>query len=198
MLDELLKRLPAEATQEREIVTVALRLPEALKAKADAIRGDADLTPDAKARKVKELALGTPLSHLKQLRDRAASMSADVEYLRLAMKPKAPDRSDLYGQAERYKLLDLIRAMPEAERFRQCMEDPIFSEAVLTGPHRLSSGLSTEQFELVEKAHVERLHGPQVAGLEKRAAIIEVVTSAMEIAESMFCRESGLKADELK
>ena len=191
MLDQFLERLPATAKVERELIATVLGIPENLKTKIAEIRGDGDLNDAAKVRKIKELALGDPLSHLKQLSSRAAAMSTDLANLRQTMQPKQPDRADLFGESQRRELRDYVRTLPPAERARLVMEDQAVTEAVLLAHPRLS-GLSSEQLEAVKQAYTERNFGPQLAGIEQREKILAEVNSAIEHATNMFRREAGL------
>ncbi len=192
MLDEFLQRLPAGATEERSMVETAFGIPANFKRRAGEIRSDARLSNLAKVDDVKKAALGTFAAHLNQIRSRAAAMTADLTNLRKAMQPPAPDRADLYGQAERHKLLDRVLALPQAERFRLAMEDQAVMGAVLAHQHVLFSGLSAEQLSEVRDAFIERNFGPQLAGIEQREEIVETLNSALQVATMQFRNEAGL------
>jgi hypothetical protein len=196
MLDEFLKRLPAEAKEERALVTAAFGIPGTVKEKADEIRGNTRLSEIGKQEKIKELAVGNPLAHLKQLRSRAAAMTADVQNLRKGLQPKAPDRADLFGEMQRQELRTFLRTLPDAKRLRLAMEDAAITEAVLHASPALS-GLSQEQHELVKEAYVERAFGAQLRGIEKREEVISNVGSALTIATRQFLNESGLTEKEI-
>ena len=191
MLGELLKRLPADAGDARNLVTDALGIPENLKTKVATIRSDPDLNEQAKVRRIKALALGSPSEHLQQLQGRADAMKADVQNLRLALAPKA-DRADLFAADQRDKVLSFGRSLPQHELLRYAMEDQVYAEAILLAPHPTMTGLSREQLELVKAAYVERNFGPQLAGITAREKVLEVVNAALEIATNAFRREAGL------
>jgi hypothetical protein len=197
MIEEFLKRLPEHAREERGLIEAAFGIPQTLKSRAADIRGDAQLSETGKQNKIRALAAGSPLEHLKQIRSRAAAMKADVNNLRQAFKPKAPDRSDSYGELQRRELRDHLRTLPQAERFRMAMEDPTIMEAVLHAPHPVVAGLTNEQHDLFMEAYLDRTFGSQIRGVEQREEIIETVGAALEIATSQFRNESGLKDEDI-
>lgn len=196
MKDEFLKRLPSSAAEERAIVEALFGLPNTIREKAAAIRADGRLSDGAKADDIRQMAKGTPRQHLQQLRSRAAAMKADVQNRRLALKPKEVDRSDLYAEMQRRELRDHLKTLPAEQRLRAAMDDPAITEAVLNAPAALS-GLSAEHLGLVRDGHMEKTFGPQLADIEKREAVLEVINSAVEIATAQFRRETGLAENEI-
>jgi hypothetical protein len=204
MRDELLKRLPASAAEERAIVEALSGLPNAIREKAAAIRADGRLSETGKAADVRTMAKGAPLDHLRQLRQRAVNMSADVTNQRKAFAPPAPDKTDLFAEAQRAELRAYVRSLSAGERFRAVWDDPALQEAVLQG-HPGLSGLSTEsegedgpsQFDRVKDHYLQTKFGEQIRAVERREEVVEVLNSAVEIATSQFRRESGLNEEEI-
>ena len=143
MLDQFLKRLPAEATAERDLITQAFGLPTAVKSKVAEIKGNIRLSDDAKRDDIRAMVLGNPLGHLKQLHGRAVAMTADLTNLKKSFAPKAADRADLFGEMQRRELRDLVRSLPPEKRLRAVMADAALTEAVLLA-HPSLSGLSTD------------------------------------------------------
>jgi hypothetical protein len=195
-VDEFLKRLPADAKEERALVTAALGIPGTLREKISDIRSNPDLSEIGKLGKIKELAKGNPLAHLKQIRGRVAAMTTDVSNLRHAMKPKEADRSDIYGEMQRAELRAFVRAMPPEERLRAVQSDPAMTDAVLLA-HPALSGLSPEKYDLVKKDYAERTFGPQLRGLESREDVVDNLNAAVEVATRQFLTESGLTEAEI-
>ena len=196
MLDEFLKRLAPESA-EYKLVQDAFGLSANLKIKLDAIRLDADLSAEGRAKKAKQEALGHPLGHLKQLHSRVTAMQADTANLRKSLAPPPPDRADTYGELERRELRDFVRSLPPAERLRVVMGDPVITEAVLLG-HAQLSGLSPEQLSTVKDSYVQRVHGERLAGIERREATVAVVKDALATATGEFRREAGLTEAEIE
>src|SRR5215471_8801039 len=97
MLQHLLVRLPEAAKAERELISTAFGIVDGMKVKADAIRADRDLSDAGKAKRISELASGSPLGHLRQIRSQAAAMSAQIDAARAKLTLPAPDKSDLRG-----------------------------------------------------------------------------------------------------
>ncbi len=203
MLDQFLKRLPAEATAERDLITQAFGLPTAVKSKVAEIKGNIRLSDDAKRDDIRAMVLGNPLGYLKQLNGRAAAMTADLNNLKKSFAPKAPDRADLFGEMQRRELRDHARSLPPEKRLRAIMDDAQLTEAVLLG-HPSLSGLSTEsqadapsQFEIVRQHYIEKTFGPQLRGVEAREQVVEVVNAALKVAILQFRNESGLNENEM-
>jgi hypothetical protein len=142
------------------------------------------------------MAKGAPLEHLRQIRRRVANMAADTQNLRLALAPKAPDRSDLFGELQRREVRDHLRTLPDGQRLRLAMEDPAVTEAVLNA-NPVLSGLSAEQLDLVRDGHIERHFAPQLRGIEAREEVLETVNAAIEIATSQFMKETGVNDEEI-
>jgi hypothetical protein len=196
MIDEMLKRLPETAIAERELVSSAFGIARGLKEKIDAVRADANLSDLGKSAKIRELATGSPVEHLRQLRERGAKLSADIANERAALKPPAPDRADIYAELTRRELRDHVRSLPVEQRLRAVMEDDAIGEAILGG-HAALSGLSADQIEQVRKGYVERHFGERLAVLEQRQEIADNVNAAIAIASSQFAKESGLSEQEI-
>lgn len=195
MIEQLLNRLPTEATDEREIVTIALTIPENLKAKAAELAADVNLSEVGRQAKMKALATD-PLTHLRQVKARADAMAASVANLKKAMQPTPPDRADAVLAGLHREIRDWLRAQPSPNRFRAASENPDIAAAVLHVPAPLT-GLSQEQINLVREKQIEREHGPQLRGLAQREEILEVVTAALQIASSEFSKVSGLSEAEI-
>lgn len=195
-IEEFLRRLPGDAKTERALIETALAIPANLKEKTAAVRLDENLSDAGKNAKVREIASGSPLDHLRQIQKQTKAMSTDIANLRGAMQIKPPEPGSLLAAQQR-EIRDRFLALPEEGRFRLAKEDPAIGEAILNGPHPAFSGLPKEQIELIRQSHIERLYGAQIAGLEKRKAIIEVVAAAVEIATKQFAAESGLTVAEI-
>jgi hypothetical protein len=203
MLDQFLKRLPAEAKAERDLITQAFGLPNAVKGKVTEIRKDARLSEDAKRDDIRSMVLGTPLAHLKQLHGRVAAMTADLTNLKKTFAPKVANRADVFGEMERRELRDYVRSLPPEKRLRAVMDDPALTEAVLLG-HPSLSGLSTHsedgapsQFDIVRESFLEQTYGAQLRGVEAREQVLEVVNSALKVAIIQFRAEGGLNESEM-
>jgi hypothetical protein len=196
MLDEFMKRLPTTATEERALVTAAFGITTTVREKTEAIRGNARLSEAGKIDDIRAMAKGAPLEHLRQIRRRVANMAADTQNLRLALMPKAPDRSDLWSELQRRELRDHLRTLPDPQRLRLAMEDPAITEAVLDA-NPILSGLSAEQLDLVRDGHIERHCAPQLRGIEQREEVIATLNAAVEIASLQFLKESGLDEKEI-
>jgi hypothetical protein len=197
MKDEFLKRLPASAAEERALVEQLFGIPRTVAEKRAAILSDGRLSDAGKAADIRNMATGAPLQHLRVIRQRAANIAADAKNARLAMQPKAPDRSDLAGEARRREMRDYLRSLPAEQRLRMAMESAEMTEAVIDAPHPALSGLSAEHLDLVRDGHMEKTFGPQLRDIEKREEVVEVLNSAVEVASSQFMRESGLGAEEI-
>ena len=193
---EFTKRLPPTATEEARLIETAFAIPTAFRAKTSEIRANAKLSDVGKTEAIKNAALGGPLEHLRQIRQRASAMAADVKNLRTGMKPKEPDRADLFGEMQRAELRTFLRSLPQPDRIRAAIEDEKIAAAVLHASPGLS-GLSAEMHQRVVDAHVEKAFGPQLAGIEKREEIADVVNSAVEIATKQFRNEAGLTEKEI-
>jgi hypothetical protein len=194
--DEMLKRLPETAIAERELVSTAFGISKTLQEKAAAIMADPDLSAPGKAKRVRELAMGAPVEHLRQLRSRAAAMSADITNQRAAMRPPTPDKTDVYAELQRRELRDHVRSLPTEQRLRAIMQDDAISEAIL-GAHHALSGLSTEQRDQVRKGYTERHFGEQLRQVEARQEILDTVNAAVSIASSQFAKVGGLDEQEI-
>jgi hypothetical protein len=194
---EFLKRLPADAKEERALVEAAFGIPVTLREKGNEIRSNTRLSDLGKQEKLKELALGSPAAHMRQIRSRAAAMTANVKNLRLALKPPSPDRADLFGEMQRQEQRTFLRSLPPVERLRLVMEDPAMTEAVLHAAPALS-GLSTEQLDAVKDKYLESTFGPQLRGIEAREAVLETLNAALHIATREFLRESQLSEGDLE
>jgi hypothetical protein len=198
MKDEFLKRLPATAAEERAMVEAAFGLRGTVAAKANEIRSNTRLSDAGKADDIRAMARGTPLQHLRQIRQRAANMAADVANQRRAFAPPTPDRSDLFGEAQRSELRAFVRGMSQEQRLRAVMNDESLAEAVLQA-HPSLSGLTTQgedgapsQYDLVRDQYLQSKFGEQIRAVERREEVVEVLNSAVEIASSQFKRETGL------
>jgi hypothetical protein len=203
MLDQFLKRLPAEAKTERVLVEQALGIPTTIKAKVAEIRNDSRLSDTAKSADIRAFVLANPLDHLKQLNRAAAAMTADITNLKKSFAPKQPDRADLFGEMQRRELRDHARSLPPEKRLRAILDDPALTEAVLLG-HPSLSGLSTEsqadapsQFEIVRQNYIEKTFGPQMRGVEAREQVVEIVNAALKVAIAQFRTEGGLNENEM-
>lgn len=196
IINGMLSRLPAESKTERDLVAAALQIPVNFKAKADVVLGDADLSPDGKTRRIQELAKGDALAHLRQLRAQAKAMASETSNLRQAMQVKEPDRADLTAEMRRAELRTFIRGLPQGERLRFVVDNEAATIAALDALPEMS-GLNAEIFDRVKAAHVERLHGPQLAGLAAREEVVAVVNSAVAIATREFLQVSGLTEGEI-
>jgi hypothetical protein len=196
MRDELLKRLPASAAEERELITQAFGITGTVREKAAAIRADGRLSETGKADDTRALARGAPLAHLRQIKARAAAMAADVANARKAVQLPEPDRTDLSAEMRRAELRSFVRGLPQEEKLRFVLGNEAAATAVLDQLPAIS-GLNDDLFDRVKQERTERLFGSQLAEIEKREAAVEVISSAVEIASSQFRRESGLGEDEI-
>jgi hypothetical protein len=203
MRDEFLKRLPAAAAEERALIEQLFGISGTVREKAAAIRGDGRLSETGKADDVRAMAKGAPLAHLKQIKARAAAMAADVANARKAFAPPAPDRSDLFAETQRRELRDHLWKLPAEQRLRAAMDDPAKAEAVLLANPSLS-GLTTHgedgapsQYDLVRDQYLQSKFGEQIRAVERREAVVEVISAAVEVASSQFRRESGLNEEEI-
>jgi hypothetical protein len=195
MKDEFLRRLPATATEERQMVEQAFGIPRTVAEKKAAILSDARLKDEAKAADIKAMARAAPLQHLRQIRQRAANMTADVQNARLAMAPKR----DKDGEADRREIRDaVIRELPAEHRLRRMLENPTIAEAFLLAPDPVVSGLSDEQFETVRQTYTEKKFGDKLRAVEKREEVIETLDAAIRVATSQFQRETGIAENEIE
>jgi hypothetical protein len=193
---EFTKRLPATATEEARLIEAALGIPTAFRAKATEIRANAELSDVGRTEEIKRAALGGPLEHLRQIRNRAASMTADVKNLRTGIKPPEPDRADLFGEMQRAELRTWLRSLPQPDRIRAALEDESVTAAVLHVSPSLS-GLSAEMHQRVVEAHVEKSLGPQIRGIQQREEVLETLNAAIEVATMQFRNEAGLAEKEI-
>jgi hypothetical protein len=196
-VEEFLRRLPPTATEEARLIETAFGIPATFRQKAAEIRADAKLSEVGKTEQIKQAALGGFVEHLKQIRSRAAAMTADVNNLRSGIKPKAPDHADVFGEMQRAEVRTWLRSLPPAERIRAALEDESVAAAVLHVPPALS-GLTSEVHERVVAAHVEKAFGSQLRGIQQREEVLEVVNSAIQVATTMFQREGGLTEKEIE
>jgi hypothetical protein len=164
-VDEFLKRLPASAETEREMVSTAFAIGSNFRQRADEIRSDRRLSDAAKAEDIKAAARASFGQHLKQIRSRAAAMNADLANLRKGFEPKAPDRSDICAELQRQELRAHLRALPEHERLRLAMNDDVVAEAVLHG-HPALSGMNVplDEGSAVDEGHRSAIEARYAGG----------------------------------
>lgn len=142
MKDEFLRRLPADAKAERALIEAAFGIQNTIREKASAIHADGRLSNEAKSADIKAMVLGGPIGHLRQIRDSAAAMSADLANLKKSFAPKA-DHADLFGEMQRAELRAYMRSLPdEHARLRLAMTDDAAAEAAMLA-HPALSGLTT-------------------------------------------------------
>ena len=103
-LEEFLRRLPESANEEREMVKVAFGVTEHFLRKVDDIRANKHLTKVGQDDQIRSTALGAPATQLRQIKQRAANLKAETEKLRLALKPKELDKTDLFAEMQRQEV----------------------------------------------------------------------------------------------
>jgi hypothetical protein len=196
MRDEFLKRLPPNAAEERALVEQLFGIPRTVAEKRAAILNDRRLSEQGKIDDTRTMARGTPLQHLQQLRARVTAMTADVANRRKAVQLPEPDRTDLSAEMRRAELRSFVRGLPQEEKLRFVLGNEAAATAVLDQVPAIS-GLNDDLFDRVKQERIERLFGPQLAEIEKREAVVEVVDAALEVATSQFRKESGLDDQEI-
>jgi hypothetical protein len=195
--DEFLKRLPSTAKEERALVEAAFGIPGGIRQKKQEIFADARLSDAGKVEDVRKMATGTPLQHLRQIRQRAANMAADTRNMRAALKPKEVDRTDIVAEMQRKELRDYLRSMPDGKKVGAAMENPEIAEAAFHA-HPMLSGLSGAQLEVIREGYLERQFGPQLREIKAREEVVEVLDAALEVAASQFLKETGLSEESLE
>jgi DNA mismatch repair ATPase MutS len=115
-----------------------------------------------------------------------------VQGRRLALKPKAPDKSYLFAEMQRQEIRTWLRSLPDAERTRAALQaDEQVASAILNAPPALS-GINLEIHAHVAEKELERKFGPQLREIEEREEWVGKVNAAIEVATMQFRRESGL------
>lgn len=123
-VSEFLRRIPDSAKEERALIETAFGISVALRDKLNEVHKNARLSDVGKKEQIKQIATGAPLAHLKQIQSRVSNLTADTKNLRLALKIKTPDRSDVYGELQRAELRSYLRtAVPAEDRLRAVMKD---------------------------------------------------------------------------
>lgn len=191
-----LPRLPDSAIEERQIVSTAFKIVDTMRTKAAAIRANEHLTAFGQNEQIKITAKGGLRDQFRQEKARANKMAADLANLRSELKLKPIDKTNVFEELQRQEIRTWLRSLPENQRIRAALEaDPQATEAIVHASPALS-GLSPEIHARVAEAMVQRVHGAQIEGIERREVVVQTAAAALQAAESQFRSEAGLTEKE--
>ena len=158
---------PGSAPRYREHIETVFKLASNFHAKVADVQNNPALTPIGKADAVKKLWVGAASQHFAQIKAGVMKELADIRQQRAALTPKAPDRSDLFGELQRAEVRTWLRGLDEATRRRTVLEtdDQMIKDAVMFAPAAMS-GLTDEVKSHILERLVEGKFGPQLRELD--------------------------------
>jgi hypothetical protein len=193
MRHELIERIDARFTGLRDDAETALGIAARAGEKAAAIRADRNLSEEGKMAAIRaEIAKGA-IGHLNQLRQSNEAAGAALAARRANFEPKV--ERTLLAEQRNSELRRYLRELNHADRTRILFSgDNDVIEAVASAPAFLS-GLTDDLRARAIAAHVERTHGPQIAGLAAEQSALENVAAAIAVAEMELARIAGDNLD---
>jgi hypothetical protein len=191
---QFINRIPAGSPPRyRENIETVFKLAENFRGKVAAIEADPSLTGVGKADAVKKLWVGAASQHFAQIKTGVAKELADIRQQRASLYPKAPDRSDLFGELQRAEARAWLRGLDDGARHRVALEtnDQTIRDAILFAAPELS-GLTPEIKSHVVERVVEGQFGPQLRELDAQEEAAANVDAAIQITEQNLAKLPGL------
>ncbi|WP_426615244.1 hypothetical protein [Bradyrhizobium sp. McL0616] len=148
------------------------------------VAADNRLTPVGRREKMQEY-VGKESHRVLRAQRTLAKIREQHEAQRVAIQPRAADRTDLVGAVARSDLRSMLRGMPIGKSMQLLLApdaDPILLAAVLELPN-YASGINDETRRAVTERVIEREHPGALAALERDAEAVEllgVVTRVLE------------------
>jgi hypothetical protein len=184
---EFVRRL-SEKSEHRVVVETAFRTVDVFRQKTAEIRNDRLLTPQGHNAKIAE-AVKSPREFLAELRKQVADDRSELAERRdhFQLRPPSSDR-----HAELAEVRMFLRGLARGEAAKLALTRPAVAEAILGGAFPELSGLDDHLFERVHAAELDRQHGKELRTLKVESDELDVVDSAIAIAESQLLSEAGL------
>jgi hypothetical protein len=148
---------PGSPARYRENIETVFKLAANFHAKVADVQANPALSDVGKSDAIKRLWAGDASAHFAQIKTGVLKESADIKQQRAALYPKAPDRSDLFGEMQRAEVRTWLRGLDETTRRRVALETDghVIKDAILFASAAVS-GLTDEIKQLVLDAAVER------------------------------------------
>ena len=176
----------------RSDIEAAFDLVDALTATATKIRADQNLTAQGRSEAIRAAFGGDLMANFRRLQGNVKKAREHLATQRLSLLPRAPDRSDTFGEMQRSEIRTWLRSLPEGQRWKQLdTADKSVREAIIFAPAALS-GMPEDRHALLIQTVMQETHGAQLADLEGLEDAIENAEAAIQVAGQNLQTASGL------
>ena len=184
-LDSLLSRLrPTAPKGLRDDIDAAFGIVDRFGEHVATIKSNRNLTSEGRVAATRDVLNKGLMDHFRQLQGNVKRARDHVAAQRAALMPTGPDKTDLFREAQRREIRELLgkMSMPERMHMASGSKNPLVVEAILYAPDPAMIGLPANFLADIVRNNMEQTHGSKLKELDALEEDIANADAAIQIA----------------